>query len=597
MRKELFQTELLKFTISGELNGWTVHFREEKLAERLFILHVAFDSDSPRIPTETELFFEYPTRDVQVRWTVNYGTIHHLLPPWWNGGRIRTTLNMNAPVYSFMNGDGMNRLTYAVSEASEDVYTTTGPKENSCIITRLFFFKGLQTPVRRKAFSVRIDMRELHFSEILREVGDWYAEDPAYSPPADVPEFARFPFYSTWYQFQRNVFAEKLDAELGEAVKCNLKNVILDDGWNYDGETVGATFRHAGDWGAAPRKFPDMKSHIKLAHDRGFHYMVWFPLPFLGDFAENDFARFKDKFIDPIKDGYGRLDPRFPEVREYLTDLYEHFVKEWDLDGLKLDFIDCFITWNDRAVTENFAGRDIKSMPEAVETLLAEILARLKAIKPDILIEFRQKYVGPAMRKYGNIFRAADCAFDLLENRVRTIDLRLLSGNTAVHSDMLIWSPHDSAEVAALQILNIIFSTPQISCMLTELPEDHKRMLKFWMQFCMDHCKTLQESPIRPEHPELSYPQVSAESAEEIITAVYSPEQTICITPGKKQIVLNATHAEELVFKIKKACFIQTFNVFGEKNGCLELQAGLNSVPVSPSGFVQTTEYSEGEKE
>ena len=122
-------------------------------------------------------------------------------------------------------------------------------------------------------------------------------------------------------------------------------------------------------------------------------------------------------------------------------------------------------------------------------------------------------------------------------------------------------------------------------------------VLKFWMQFCMDHCKTLQESPIRPEHPELSYPQVSAESAEEIITAVYSPEQTICITPGKKQIVLNATHAEELVFKIKKACFIQTFNVFGEKNGCLELQAGLNSVPVSPSGFVQTTEYSEGEKE
>ena len=37
------------------------------------------------------------------------------------------------------------------------------------------------------------------------------------------------------------------------------------------------------------------------------------------------------------------LDPRYKKVREYLSNLYESAVKEWDLDGLKLDFIDSFV--------------------------------------------------------------------------------------------------------------------------------------------------------------------------------------------------------------------------------------------------------------
>ena len=43
-------------------------------------------------------------------------------------------------------------------------------------------------------------------------------------------------------------------------------------------------------------------------------------------------------------------------------------------------------------------------------------------------------YIGPAMRKYGNIFRAHDCPNDAQSNLTRTIDLRLLSGNTAVRA-------------------------------------------------------------------------------------------------------------------------------------------------------------------
>lgn len=60
------------------------------------------------------------------------------------------------------------------------------------------------------------------------------------------------------------------------------------------------------------------------------------------------------------------------------------------------------------------------------------------------------------MRTYGNLFRAGDCANDAIENRVRTIDIRLLSGATAVHSDMLTWNVNEPVEIAADQITNVL---------------------------------------------------------------------------------------------------------------------------------------------
>ncbi len=63
---------------------------------------------------------------------------------------------------------------------------------------------------------------------------------------------------------------------------------------------------------------------------------------------------------------------------------------------------------------------------------------RLRAIKPEVMIEFRQSYIGPKMRRYGNLFRADDCPLDAISNRVRCSDIRLIAGDTAVHADMLM---------------------------------------------------------------------------------------------------------------------------------------------------------------
>ena len=89
---------------------------------------------------------------------------------------------------------------------------------------------------------------------------------------------------------------------------------------------------------------------------------------------------------------------------------------------------------------------------------MTEVKAALESVKPGVLVEFRQSYVGPAIRKYGNMLRVGDCPGNMRRNRFAMANLRLASGATAVHSDMLEWNYADTPDHAALYIINAMFA-------------------------------------------------------------------------------------------------------------------------------------------
>ena len=290
-----------------------------------------------------------------------------------------------------------------------------------------------------------------------------------------MPDAAFDPLYSTWYAYLQDVRAKELEEEAGLAASLGMKTMILDDGWQ---KVDSTTFYSAtGDWMPVPSRFPDMKAHVAAIHRAGLKYMLWLAVPFVGD-ESKAWTQFKDKALSIQGDkSPGRtavLDPRFPEVREYLIRTYERVVGEWDFDGVKLDFIDQFIQpKDDPAAKDGFVGRDYRSVPEAVNRLMKDVLTRLQAIKPNVLVEFRQHYMGPAILQYGNMMRVADCPADPCANRKRMCDLRLTSGGIAVHSDMLVWSRNETPEGAALPILNVLYSTIQYSMILKTINPQH----------------------------------------------------------------------------------------------------------------------------
>ncbi|MBR7098406.1 MAG: alpha-galactosidase, partial [Clostridia bacterium] len=153
--------------------------------------------------------------------------------------------------------------------------------------------------------------------------------------------------------------------------------------------------------------------------------------------------------------------------------------------------------------------------------LLSEVVEKLRAIDPEILIEFRQTYIGPTVRKYGNMLRVADCPNDTQSNRNGIIDLRLISGSTAVHSDMIMWHRDETNEAAMAQLLAVMFGVPQISLRIPELKEDHRRLLAYFLSFWREHRDVLLEGRLTVKDPDVCYSMVMAQKDQKTIAVRY----------------------------------------------------------------------------
>jgi alpha-galactosidase len=330
---------------------------------------------------------------------------------------------------------------------------------------------------------------------------------------------------------------------------------------------------------------------ISPGYTRPVKYMIWFSVPFVGVHTKA-YARFKEKVLNPQSaEPWYVLDPRFPEVREYLINLYANFVTRYGIDGLKLDFVDTFnIAPEMQGVLG--AGRDYDSVPEAIDRLLSDVMQHLRALNPEILIEFRQAYIGPLMRKYGNMLRAADVPNNFAGNRVRTLDVRLLSGETPAHADMVMWHPDEPVESAAMQILHTLFAVPQISVMLDRIPQAHVEMIRFLLRFWRDHRDVLLDGELTPLSPEVLYPVVLARTQEKLLAACYAENTRIRLTEPLPATILlvNGCFDDQMVLDVRHDGGERRLTVFTctgaqTHSGKLTLDAGLHRIAIPLAGI------------
>lgn len=578
----------LRIMIEGDPAGFQPTLAAEEIEPQLHLVHLELTADCDLTPKPLKIVWRQPIVDIHSVWYPGCDTKRGLTMPWEI--TVKSKATSQAPVICLHNPAGQNRLTLACSDVLNPVESTASVHEaTATFFCHIHFFNQPTAPLRHYKATLRLDQRPRPYYESLRDVQVWWTSLPGLAP-SPVPDIARLPMYSTWYSFHQEMTATAVETQCRLVKDFGCDAVIIDDGWQT--EDNQGNYAYCGDWEVAPGKFPDMAAHVARIHQSGMKCLLWFSVPFIG-FESRAYSSFAGKYLcklDHLKAAV--LDPRFPEVRDYLINLYENAVRNWDLDGLKLDFVDQF-----SATAGNYGdeveGRDIDSVPEAADRLLRDTMSRLRKLKPDILVEFRQSYIGPLMRNYGNLFRAADCPNDALTNRVRTLDIRLLAGTTATHSDMLMWSPEESVESAALQFLNILFSVPQISVKLDEIPDNHQRMLRFWVRFWRRQRDVLLDGTLEPHYPDQLYPFVLAKKNACWVGAFYSG--LVALLPGllpDELWFVNATPFSRVVVELDSdsgTYRIEESNVVGD---CVEtrmqsLTSGIHALKVGPSGLLR----------
>ena len=538
--------------------------------------HREVEVDAP-VGTTVTVTWHVPLNGAVGYWTSRVGVTKSLHTDW----SAPTTASLTSEVPAGLLFDAQSRCAhaFAVTETVTEVaFRLAVSEENKRINADVTLTVGIQ-PCR-----LRLYPPGLRYEDVLADIAAWWSErDPlggVGSLPSHLPTAATEPVYSTWYSMHQQLKQQELDAELSLAADMGMRSVIVDDGWQTTDNQRGYAF--TGDWEVADSRFPDLSAHVDRTHSLGMAELLWISLPFVG--RESAAARHLTHLLLPDDGRMARLwDVRLPEARSHVAAICRRLVADYHLDGLKIDFID---EWSSYPSTPTPAAADTASYTVGVDRLLAAIVAELQAEVDNPMIEFRQSYIGPRMMRYGNMFRVADCPADGFRNRVSSIDLRHVIKERAVHADMVMWSATDPAEDAAEQLLCTAFSVPQISMLLSQLPDDHTAMLQHYLAWWGANREVLLWGQLRAPRPDLGYPVVTAVNDHRSVTISYASESVIDVRPGRA-VIANATGGDSVVVNLTSIATVETVtDCFGvpRSDAPGELTAGLHHFPLPRGG-------------
>lgn len=582
----------MDFTVVDKNKNSNVTITEREYRDGVVLADVEVKFGEAQVPELISIKWDTFCADAYTTWGAGIDTQRELAPS-WRKNVTKSRLASGAPLHQIISFKGNNRLTVALSDAQTPTEIATGVWEKDAYVNcEVRLFTQPVNKLTEYKVTIYIDTNDCRYSDALKAAEKFWSDECGY-PCAYVPDVARRPLYSCWYSFHQDIDVEAILTQCRIGKELGMESVIVDDGWQTDDTNRGYSF--CGDWELATSKIPDMKEFADKVHETGMKFIIWYSVPYVGKaskihkyFAEKKMFLGYPRNVDDTH-GFACLDPRFPEVREYLVKIYTDAARDWGLDGFKLDFIDSFRLFPDTpAYDERW---DTLSLEDGVDKLLDEIITSVKKINPEILIEFRQTYFGPTIRKYGNMMRVFDCPADSFRNHINGTDLRYCMGKTPVHSDMLMWNNEDSVESAAHQVICTLFTVPQISVLLDKIPESHKKMLAFYLGFWNKNRDVLLDGDFTADNPESLYSLVKSEKDGHII-AVAHAKPVLEVDSFEKLSFVNASGGEYLIVKANADLgekLYRTYNCTGDlvAEGKVTMEKGLISLDVPTCGMVE----------
>lgn len=481
------------------------------------------------------LRFRLPIIDMQGVWSwQHYGPDRPQMKLPWT---IRTTSAQQSdiPYCALLRMDQTNAATIALTCVHDDAEITGKMDQMRCCYA--WDVTVAVTP-ETEPFDLLLSFAEKRWDLLLRDWRELVLPDG----PPEFPDAAFEPVYCTWYAAHAALTTEYLDRNAELAAELGFRTFIVDDGWSYDEmkrvcpeKMAEGWYRDIGNWTVSEKKLPDCRKHIEYAQSLGLKYLLW-TAPFFAGICTNEYKAVKDEeketeFCSDWGD-VSILDPD-GKAADHAVGLLKNLMTDLKLDGLKIDFLD--------AIPKDVS----KPRSRACLRYFQKLADAIRSVKPDALLEFRQSYATPQMLPFGTQFRAGDVPFDFIQNLYRLAQIRLVVGDRVpCHADPIYFHPQEKPENAARHMIAALAGVPMLSMELSGLSAEHKRIIRFWLDFYKAHLGTLAMGRWDVIHTGDSLACLAAEGEKEVIAIVVAEgrERTLADTfTGKDVFLLNMT--------------------------------------------------------
>lgn len=292
-----------------------------------------------------------------------------------------------------------------------------------------------------------------------------------------------YPLWCSWTDWNSADVDEKvLRDNVEEGLNLGIQNYIIDDGWFGMGLDCNDDEKlDIGDWESDLSKFPDLHRLSSEIREKGGQSVIWCAPHAVGDIAKVREARKKYLMVDSegklvyTRNGFNILCLRSPEAREIMADICVHLAKDYDTDGAKYDLFNC-VPEVECCCKEH--THDTDSTIVGLQKTMELIWKKVRAEKPDYMVELKQNYGGSRLATYGTMMRAGDTPYCPEGNFQRTAYIQSYTPYAA--NDYQTITNHDTLASSARVIIKMLaVGIPTYSMDLVALNEDKKQLIRF----------------------------------------------------------------------------------------------------------------------
>ena len=552
-----------------------------------YVLNIYLHSAYAAAPPSFSLTVKFPKDKINQIW--NSKT--------WSNNSFFTlpSYDRAAADFSIISGltiNDQNQITITCKDAYMAKFVSSNIREeNDSIVFNLGFFEDNPPLSHLQDYTaeVLVDFRNIHFSKAIYEASSWFLEEE-FKKGIESVDTTNVPVYSTWYPMHRNIPLENIARELDSLKTFNFKSVLVDDGWQaLVNMKVDTSYTYE------ESSYNTMNEFKQKLVDMDLPLYLWYSIPFIGG-NPVVLKKFEGKYIRyrAPRQMYV-LDPRYKEVRDYLVSTYVNFLSVWQFDGYWFDFLKGFYP-KEGAVIDDDKGRDFVSIGLAVDTLYAEMEAKLRKVNPDIFMGQRFQVVGPNLVSYQNFLTGFVGANNTQVVREKMVNNRLLYGKYTPFMEVVAINSRDKVEDIALKIQSVLMGNPYLSFYTSTLPHESKETIRFWLKYWKQNYKLIFDGEFQPMQVSRYYPIIKVSDKEKILYMLFD-DYTVNLPIGLDHPidVINSKLTDDIHFQFGKSDTQYNYEIFN----CMGISIGKGMIKsksknsadfiVPVAGFIRIT--------